>query len=189
MSSEQAPDSLTTAVNRKVIVYIAVSADGYIAGPGDDLSFLKLAEAEGEDYGYAAFRSHVDTVILGRKTFDWVVSEVGAFPESERQVYVITRTPRTAEGNIHFYTGDISALVDMLRARPGQDIHLDGGGQVIREFLARDLVDELILFIIPVLLGEGTRLFQAPYPSFRLLLKGTQRYPTGVVRMDYTIVP
>jgi dihydrofolate reductase len=60
---------------------------------------------------------------------------------------------------------------------------------VIREFLARDLVDELILFIIPVLLGEGTRLFQAPYPSFRLLLKGTQRYPTGVVRMDYTIVP
>ena len=189
MSSEQAPESMTSSANRKVILYIAVSVDGFIAGPGDDLSFLKLAEAEGEDYGYAAFRSHVDTVILGRRTFDWVVREVGEFPEKERQVYVLTRTPRAPEGNIEFYDGDIGELVNALRALPGLDIHLDGGGQVIREFLARGLVDELILFIIPVLLGEGTRLFQAPYPSSRLMLKDTNRYPTGVIRLDYTVLP
>jgi dihydrofolate reductase len=180
---------MTTSGKRKVILYIAMSADGYIAGPDDDLSFLKLAEAEGEDYGYAAFRAHVDTVILGRRTFDWVVREVGAFPEKEREVYVLTRTPRAPEGNIHFYTGDIGALVSMLRARAGRDIHLDGGGQVIREFLARGLVDELILFVIPVLLGDGTRLFQPPYPYAHLLLRRTEHYPTGVIRMDYSMAP
>lgn len=188
MSSEQAPESSTRSGTRKVILYIAMSVDGYIAGPGDDLSFLKLAAAEGEDYGYAAFRSHVDTVILGRRTFDWVVREVGEFPEKQRTVYVLTRTPRASEGNVHFYTGDIGALVDVLRSAAGQDIHLDGGGQVIGEFLTRGLVDELILFLIPTLLGGGTRLFQATYPPTRLLLDGTTRYPTGVVRLDYRVL-
>ncbi len=189
MSSEPAPESSPLHGHRKVILYIALSADGYIAGPGDDLSFLKLAEAEGEDYGYAAFRSHVDTVILGRRTFDWVVREVGEFPEKERQVYVLTRTPRASDGNVHFYAGDIAALVESLRSSPGLDIHLDGGGQVISEFLARGLVDELILFVIPILLGGGTRLFQASYPSSRLLLDSAQPYPTGVIRLDYRLSP
>ncbi|MGN6802318.1 MAG: dihydrofolate reductase family protein, partial [Ginsengibacter sp.] len=81
---------------RSLTIYIAASLDGYIAKPNDDLSFLKLVEKEGEDYGYAEFTKTIDTIILGRKTYDWVVREIGSshYDNGERNVYVITRTTR-----------------------------------------------------------------------------------------------
>lgn len=66
--------------NRKVILYIATSLDGYIAKPNNDLSFLSIVQKEGEDYGYSKFINSVDTVILGRRTYDWVMSQVKVFP-------------------------------------------------------------------------------------------------------------
>ncbi len=63
---------------RKLVIFIATSLDGYIAKPNDDLSFLKSVEKEGEDYGYAEFMDNIDTIILGRKTFDYVVREIGS---------------------------------------------------------------------------------------------------------------
>lgn len=77
-------------------LFIATSLDGYIAKPNDDLSFLKLVEKEGEDYGYAEFTANVDTVILGRKTYDYVFKEIGSshYDNGKRDVYVITRTPK-----------------------------------------------------------------------------------------------
>lgn len=70
--------------NRKVILYIATSLDGYIAKPNDDLSFLSLVQKEGEDYGYANFEKTIDTVILGRKTYDWVTKAVRHFPHADK---------------------------------------------------------------------------------------------------------
>lgn len=79
---------------RTLTVYIATSLDGYIAKPNDDLGFLKLVEKEGEDYGYSEFIASIDTIILGRKTYDWVLKEIGSshYDNGDRNVYVITRS-------------------------------------------------------------------------------------------------
>jgi dihydrofolate reductase len=101
--------------NRKVIVYIATSLDGYIAKPNDDLSFLSVVQKEGEDYGYADFINTVDTVILGRKTYDWVMTQVQEFPHADKNAYVITRTERPGTGKTIFYTGDLKSLILKLK--------------------------------------------------------------------------
>jgi len=77
---------------RKVISYIAMSLDGYIAKPDGDISFLSIAEKKGEDYGYSDFTSTIDTVIIGRKTYDQVISMGYEYPDNDNDVYVITRT-------------------------------------------------------------------------------------------------
>ncbi len=77
---------------RKVIFYIAMSLDGYIAKPDGDISFLSMAEKKGEDYGYSGFTSTIDTVIIGRKTYDKVISMGYEYPDNDNDVYVITRT-------------------------------------------------------------------------------------------------
>ena len=94
---------------RKLSLFIATSLDGYIAKPNDDLSFLKLVEKKGEDYGYKEFTETIDTLIIGRRTYDYVVKEIGAshYDNGERNVYVITRTDRPNLGRITFYTGNL----------------------------------------------------------------------------------
>ena len=111
---------------RKVKLFIATSLDGYIAQPNDDLSFLKLVEKEGEDYGYAAFTSTIDTVIIGRKTYDYVVKEIGIshYDNGERDVYVVTRTERPDSGRIKFYSGSLVELITKLNSEKGKDILL-----------------------------------------------------------------
>lgn len=102
---------------RTLSLFIATSLDGYIAKPNDDLSFLKLVEKEGEDYGYAEFTANIDTIILGRKTYDWVLREIGAshYDNGERDVYVITRNERPGVGRTKFYTGNLAELVQELK--------------------------------------------------------------------------
>jgi len=102
---------------RKLALFIATSLDGYIAKQDDDLSFLKSVEKEGEDYGYAEFVSNVDTIIIGRKTYDWVVREIGPshYNDGKRDVYVITRTERPSVGKIRFHTGNPADLIHKLK--------------------------------------------------------------------------
>src|SRR6187401_554482 len=97
---------------RLLTVYIATSLDGYIAKPNDDLSFLKLVEKEGEDYGYAKFVATIDTIILGRKTYDWVLREIGTshYDNGDRNVFVITSKERPSVGKTTFYTGNLKDL-------------------------------------------------------------------------------
>lgn len=94
-------------MSRKVVLYIATSVDGFIAKTNDDLSFLSLVSKEGEDYGYGEFINSVDTVILGRKTYDWVMNQVPEFPHANKTTFVITRTPQSSIGNTHFYNGNM----------------------------------------------------------------------------------
>jgi dihydrofolate reductase len=111
-------------MSRKIILYIATSLDGYIAKPNDDLSFLKLVEKVGEDYGYAEFTATIDTIILGRKTYDWVLREIGTshYDNGDRNIYVITRTQKPAVGKTIFYSGDLTELVQQLKAENGKNI-------------------------------------------------------------------
>lgn len=172
---------------RKLSIFIATSLDGYIAKPNDDLSFLKQVEKEGEDYGYAAFTDNIDTIILGRKTYDWVMREIGSthYDNGERNVYVITRTERPGTGKTKFYTGNLVDLISQLKNENGKGIYCDGGAEIIDELLKLDLIDELIISVVPVLLGDGTRLFRDGRPEQQLELLKTKTFDTGLTQLHY----
>ncbi len=172
---------------RILSLFIAASLDGYIAKPNDDLSFLKRVEKEGEDYGYAAFTSTIDTIILGRRTYDWVLGKIGAshYDNGERDVYVITRTTRPAVGKTKFYTGDLAELVRELKGKSGKNIYCDGGAEIIDELLKNDLIDEMIISVVPVLVGDGTRLFKDGRPEQELELVNTKTFDTGLTQLHY----
>jgi dihydrofolate reductase len=170
---------------RKVILYIAASLDGYISKPGDDLSFLSAVQKEGEDYGYMDFMATVDTVIMGRKTYDWVKTHVPEFPHADKETWVITRTPKPPAGKTTFYTGNLKVLVSGLKDKPGKNIFIDGGAEVVNELLREWLIDELYISVIPVLLGQGVRLFGDGRPEQTLELFDVKQYETGLVLLHY----
>lgn len=174
-------------MTRLLSIYIATSLDGYIAKPNDDLSFLKLVEKEGEDYGYTEFTSTIDTIILGRKTYDWVLKEIGTehYDNGERDVYVITRTAKLASGRTTFYTGKLTDLIAQLKNTSGKNIYCDGGAEVINELLKHDLIDEVIISVIPIMVGSGTKLFQDGRPELAMELVGVKTFETGLLQMHY----
>jgi dihydrofolate reductase len=174
-------------LNRIVTVYIACSLDGYIAQPNDDLSFLNIVEQEAEDYGYAKFTSTIDTIILGRKTYDWVQREVGSahYDNGDRDVYVITRSERPSVGRTVFYSGNLVELMHQLKSKPGKGIYCDGGAELLAELLRNDLIDEFIISIIPILVGDGIRLFKDGRPLQNIELISTQQYEKGLVQLHY----
>lgn len=172
---------------RKISLFIAMSLDGYIAKPDDDLSFLKLVEKAGEDYGYGEFTDTIDTLIIGRRTYDYVLKNVGLshYDNGQREVYVITRTERPRKGRTIFYTGNLTELVKRLQSEKGKNIYCDGGAEVINELLKHDLVDEFIISIVPVLLGNGTRLFQDGRPEQLLEFIEVKTFETGLTQLHY----
>ena len=172
---------------RILSIFIATSVDGYIAKPGDDLSFLKVVEKDGEDYGYADFTKTIDTIIVGRRTYDWVQKEIGTshYDNGERNVYVITRTGRPDVGRTKFYTGDLVKLVHQLKSETGKNIYCDGGAEIVNELLQADLVDELIISIIPVLVGDGIRLFKDGRPEQQLELVSVKSFDTGLSQLHF----
>ncbi|SFT90774.1 dihydrofolate reductase [Lishizhenia tianjinensis] len=174
-------------MQRKVILYISCSLDGYIAKPNDDLSFLNPMMVEGEDYGYTDFVQTIDTVIVGRKTYDWVVKEVGYFPHQDKESYIVTSQPKESLGLTHFYTGSLKELVRSLKSRAGKNIYCDGGAQLVNNLLKEDLLDEIILSIIPITLGQGVKLFEEGIPEHVLELHETKSFKTGLVQLHYRI--
>lgn len=172
-------------MERKVVLYIATSLDGYIAQPNDDLSFLSIVAQEGQDYGYADFVKTVDAVIVGRKTYDKVLSMGYDFPHADKDAYIITRTPRPSIGSVKFYTGELRTLVKKLKSEKGKTIYCDGGAEIVHELLKENLIDEFIISIIPILVGNGTQLFKDQRPEQVLELIGVKTFDTGLTQLHY----
>jgi dihydrofolate reductase len=170
---------------KKVILYIAASLDGYIAKPNDDLSFLEIVQKEGEDYGYENFVNSINTVIMGRKTYDWVMTQVTEFPHQDKETYIITRTAKPNIGNINFYIGDLDKLIETLKTTEGKNIFIDGGAEIVNELLKLQLIDEFIISIIPIILGKGVKLFQNGFPEQRLELISSKSFEKGLVQLNY----
>ncbi len=173
------------ATDRKVILYIAISLDGYIAKPNDDLSFLSIVQQDDEDYGYGDFVKSVDTVILGRKTYDWVMTQVPEFPHADKNSFIITRTARPGIGKINFYTGKLKDLISTLKAEQGKNIFIDGGAEIVHELLIENLIDEFIISVIPILVGNGTKLFKDGRPELKLELVSTKQFDKGLTQLHY----
>ena len=176
----------------EVILYIASSLDGYIARPDgsvDWLDDLPAPETGGEeDYGYGEFFAGVGVVLMGRVTYEQVLSFDVDYPYAGVEGYVFSTT-RAGERdeNVRFVNGDdIPGLIEGLKQRGSGNIWLIGGGQLVREFLIQDLVDRIELFVLPVILGAGLPLFPPPTPQRNLALVGSQSYGNGMVRLTYT---
>ncbi len=170
---------------RKVILYIATSLDGFIATKDDNIDFLSIVQEEGEDYGYADFIKTVDTVIMGRRTYDKVLSFGIGFPHAHKETYIITRTNREPIDKINFYTGDLKELVEKLKAVNGKDIFIDGGAKVVNELLKNNLIDEFYISVIPVLLGDGIPLFSDGRSELNLKLVSSTSFNKGLVQLHY----
>ncbi|MEL6864225.1 MAG: dihydrofolate reductase family protein [Bacteroidota bacterium] len=175
-----------TSYDRKVFLYISMSLDGFIAGENDDISFLDAMDKEGLDYGYYDFVANVDTYIVGRKSYDKVMSMIGHFPQAkEYDCYVITRQDIPDTADITFYNEDIKALIQRLRSEPGKHIYCDGGGEIVKLLMDNDLIDEYIVSIIPTIVGKGKRLFMGGTAARVLDFVGSETYETGLVQVRY----
>ncbi len=173
---------------RKAVVFIAASVDGFIATQDGDLGFLSAVEKEGEDYGYADFISTVDTVVLGKKTYDKVIAMGYPFPHADKEAYIITQTPADAVGSAQFYTGDVVELLKQLKQQEGRTIFIDGGAFVVNLLLQARLIDEFYLSLIPVVLGSGISLFQPTNPLQQLQLINIKSFDTGLAQLHYRFV-
>ncbi|MES2779588.1 MAG: dihydrofolate reductase family protein [Bacteroidota bacterium] len=172
---------------RKVIVYIAASVDGYIARPDGNIDWLSMVETPGEDYGYQAFTETIDTVIMGRKTYEKVLSFGIPYPHTDKQNYIITQTlSQSTDKNIQFYAGDLTALITQLKQQEGKNIFIDGGAQLVHSLLEFGLIDEIIVSTVPVMLGGGIRLFREGLPEQKLKLMQVQSFKSGLVQVHYT---
>ena len=170
--------------NKKIVLYIATSLDGYIARENGDIDWLSMVESPNEDYGYTDFLKSVDTVIMGRRTYDQVLT-FGDFPYKDKKCYVISRTARPKDDYVEFWSGDICKLISEIRQKDGSNIWLVGGAQIAGEFLRKNLIDRYIISVLPVLLGKGILLFHSDIPEIRLQLLRNVAYPSGLVQLSY----
>ncbi|MBI9033163.1 MAG: dihydrofolate reductase [Bacteroidales bacterium] len=171
--------------DRKIVLYISMSLDGYIATKDNDLSFLSMVEQEGEDYGYGKFTESVDTVIIGRKTYDKVLDMGYEYPHTNKKVYIISRTTKPSVGSFEHYSGSLTELVSKLKSQLGKNVYCDGGAEIVNELQKNHLIDEYIISIIPILLGDGIRLFKAGRPEQKLILTGSKSYENGLIQLHY----
>lgn len=164
-----------------------MSLDGYLATKDDDLSWLSMVEQEGEDYGYTEFTSKVGSYLIGRKTYEVVLKLTGGdFPQAQQfDCYVITRENRVDENGIRFYNGKLEELIDRLKKENKGHIYCDGGGQLVRALLEKDLIDEYIISVIPILLGEGKRLFPGNSGQIPLTLISSKQFESGLTQLRY----
>ena len=162
-----------------------MSLDGYIATSYNGLDFLSLVEDDGQDYSYADFVNTVDTVIVGRKSYDKVLSMGFEYPHKNKDLYIITRTPRPTVGSVKYYTGNLKELIINLKNRDGKSIYVDGGAEVVNELLNDNLIDEFYISIIPTLLGDGISLFKNGRAEFDLKLISSKSYNKGLVQLHY----
>jgi dihydrofolate reductase len=164
-------------------VFIAVSLDGFIARPDGAIDWLSIVEKPGEDYGYKAFHDSVDTLILGRKTYD-VVLGFGEWPYAGKRCIVRTHARPEPRHGEEFYSGDLEPLLDQLAARGSRRVYVDGG-VVIQQFLAQGLVDDMTISVIPITLGDGVPLFGKSGKEARWKLIASRAFDSGLVQNEY----
>ncbi|HTA71186.1 MAG TPA: dihydrofolate reductase family protein [Bryobacteraceae bacterium] len=167
---------------RKVVLGLGISIDGYIARLNGAVDFLFMPK----DFSMAPFFATVDTAIMGRKTLDDALKMGGSFGGSSMKSYVMSRSkPPGKRDGVVFTNKSPAALVSQLRKSRGKDIWLMGGGELARDFLKADLVDELYIGMVPVLLGEGIPLFPAGFPQRDFELLQNKTYSKGLISLKY----
>ena len=178
---------------RKIIVSVATSADGYIARPDGDVEWLNRMPRN-IDYGMSAFYKTIDTILWGRKTYDWGMAYQKkhgikrSMFDPKVANYVFTHKPpkRVPEG-VEFVSKPIKAFARRLRAAPGKNIWMMGGGKLIASFLDAGEIDEFDIHVVPTLIGKGIPLISPRHRDIPLRLLSTKTYRDGSVRLRYQV--
>lgn len=169
----------------RIRLYIATSLDGYIATPDGAVAWLEPFNAG--DYGYDDFLKSIGTLVMGRTTFDQVLG-FGAWPyEGKRAIVMTSRAVETLPDGAEIRNADAATVAREAKSFGGGDVWLTGGGNVVRQFLDAGLIDAMELFVMPILLGDGLRLFPEGASQSGLILEDTQAYTNGVVRLLYAV--
>src|ERR1700683_4369844 len=171
----------------KASVFIGASLDGFIARPDGALDFLP--EGGGEPHGYNEFIATVDTIVIGRKTFETVLT-MTPWPYGDKRVVVLSTRPidfSAAQGKAEQLSGSPEEIVKTLAATGANHLYIDGG-ITIQNFLRAGLIQRLTITRVPVLIGEGIPLFGSLPPDIHLRHVATRHYKSGLVSSDYEVV-
>lgn len=168
---------------KKLHLFIATSLDNYIARKDGGIDWLFTDQ----DYGYQSFYETVDTVVMGRITYEQTL-EFGEYPYKEKMSYVFSRSKNTSSSeNVQFIDLDIIEFTTKLKRRGGKDVWLVGGSQIISVLHQAGLIDDYILFIHPVILGKGIPLFRNNVKFSRFSLKEVEKFDNGLVKLKYNL--
>jgi dihydrofolate reductase len=170
-----------------VSVFIGTSVDGFIARPNGSLDFLPLGG--GEPHGYDEFMASVDVLVIGRKTFETVLT-FAAWPYGDKRVVVLSSRPvdpsAARGGVVEQMAGPPADIVSKLAASGAHHLYVDGG-VTIQRFLRAGLIHRIIITRVPVLIGDGIPLFSTLQRDIRLRHAATQYYPSGLVKTEYHV--
>ncbi len=167
-------------MERRLILYIATSLDGYIAGEKGKIDWL----FSDQDYGYKEFYASVDTVIMGRKTYDVACSfEEVPYQRKECVVFSKKKTINVAD-HVKVITTNIHSFVRQLKNKKGKNIWLVGGSEIVHELI--ELIDDYLIFVHPIILGKGIPLFKKNNKRIQLKCVGTKSFSSGLVELRYS---
>jgi dihydrofolate reductase len=178
---------------RKIIVYIATSADGFIARPDGSVDWLDRPRPKG-NYGMGAFYKSIDTILWGRKTCDIALDfqkkgVSGTSFDTRVKNYVFTRGPlqSTAPAGVEFVNEPIKAFATRLREKKGKDVWMMGGAGIIASFLGEAEIDEFMIHVIPKFIGEGIPMIAPGGRTVPLKLISCTKFADGVVKLHYVV--
>ena len=174
---------------RRIIVHIAASADGYIARPDGDLDWLTSRPAPKGFYGMEAFAKSIDTKVMGRTTWEESLRLGAKFDARERTIVFSRREPPPdLPPGVEFTREAIGPFARRLRDQPGKDIWLMGGGDLIAGFLDEGVIDEFVVSVVPVFIGDGIPLIARRDRLVPLELRSTARFEDGLVQLHYRVL-
>ncbi len=166
---------------RKVFLYIASSLDGYIARTDGSIDWLETDE----HLGYEEFYQAVDTIIVGRKTYDQALT-FGEFPYKGKKCFVFSRKTKKKDPYAEFINEDVKIFSERLKKADGRAIWLVGGARLIKAFYENDLIDEYIITVLPVILGNGIPLFEKTDAERKVRLVDIKKHRNGFVELRYS---
>jgi dihydrofolate reductase len=174
---------------RQIILYIATSPDGFIARESGSVDwFESFPNPDNQDYGYHKFYNSIDTILMGRRSYDQILGFDIDFPFSDKKNFVFTHTKsKTGDANVKYISDDINNFIAALKNEPGKDIWLLGGAAINTALLEQHLIDRIILTQTPVLLGNGIPLFNTFRHDHKLELQSVVHFNTGFIQTQYTI--
>lgn len=174
---------------RKIKLYIAMSLNGKIARKGGEVDWLEaIPNPNQTDYGYEDFYKTIDCTIMGKKTYDQIMSWGIDFPYAGKKNYVLTKNTGVENTeHVEFLQSDIINKLRGIKEEEGKDIWLIGGGKINSLLLEANLIDEIILFAMPVLLPDGIDLFGTFPKDKSIKLKSSKAYSSGVVELKYEL--
>ncbi|MFK0050367.1 dihydrofolate reductase family protein [Streptomyces sp. NPDC090741] len=182
MTTSSTPEAPERAF--RTLVYIGTSLDGFIARPDGDIDWLNERGARAGDMGYEAFMAGIDTLVMGRNTYEKILT-FGFWPYEGKRVAVLSTQLTTDDANVTVYRS-LDALLEGLATEGAKNVYVDGG-QIVQTFLREGILDELIITTAPVLLGAGFPLFGRLDRDIDLAHRETRALGAGFVQSIYTV--